>query len=60
MSTSLQDYILWKQVDSSLSKNQVLLKLTYYYNYNYNDIKRKSHDHGLITKKCVAMQKTYF
>ena len=26
----------------------------------YNDVKRKSHEQGLITKKCIATHKNYF
>ena len=43
------DYnVLYEQVDDLLSKNQTLIRLTYY------DIKRKSHEQGLITRKSIA------
>ena len=42
-----------KQVDSSLSKNQIPIS------YTTNDVTIKSHDHGLISKVCIAMQNPY-
>ena len=50
--------------DSSLSKSQVIINLTiviicYHYTIHMMS-KSKSHEQGLITKKCIAMHTNYF
>ena len=44
----MAEYVIQKQVDSSLSKKQVPISLT------TNDTTIKSREQGLITKECVA------
>ena len=44
----MAEYVIQKQVDSSLSKNQAPISLTTY------DVTIKSCKQGLITKECIA------